>query len=260
MRRRSAVLVFTAVALVAAACTPAPAPLSDPREILAAAVTHLRTARTVHLEASVDGSLSIGGILGGPAASGGALGLTGTHLGADLDLAGGRAAMRFQVPALLGLEGEVRQIGTETYLESSLTSRGWHVVTGVQLPVAVDRPLEWVDGLAAWLDRPSVVPVRLDDASCRAGSCYVVRVEAAAADIAALASAAPGLAAGLTGGSVSLELRISHASLVLSEAVLQVELPGSGSIAVSVTFTAWDAEVRVEAPSPSDIVAGPLLP
>jgi hypothetical protein len=266
MRRRPAVLALATVALVSsvafvvAACAPTPATLSDPREILAAAVTNLRAARTVHLDAAVDGSLPIGGLFGGPQASGRGLGLTGTHLEGDVDLAGQRAALRFQVPALLGLEGEVRQISGEAYLESSLTSRGWHRITGSDLPVAVGRPTEWLAALAAWLDRPTAIPVRLDDGPCRSGTCYVVRLTTGVGDIDALASAVPELAAGLAGRTPTLELRIDRTSLVLSEAIVHVDLGPNDAMTVSATFTAWNAAVTVAPPPPGEIVSGPLLP
>lgn len=255
-----ATAAFLAVSFVVAACTSAPSPLSDPREILQRAVAHLGSASSAHLDVSVDGSITLGSLLGGPAASGGALALTGTHVEGDLDLQGERAALRFQVPALLGLTGEVRQVGGDTYLQSSLTSRGWHALTGTDLPFAIERPLEWIDGLTAWLGRPTTVPSRLDDASCRAGTCYVIRVAADAPDLAALASAAPGLASSLAGDVVSVDLKIDRVSLSLSEALVHVDLGGTGSLAISMVFTAWDAAVRIEAPPASEIVAGPLLP
>lgn len=259
---RGVVAVAAAVilAFVAAACNPAPALLSDPREILDAAVAHLRAARSLHVEVGFEGSLALGALLGGPQASGSALGLTGTHLEGDLDLAGERAVVRFQVPALLGLEGELRQLGSETYVESSLTSRGWHRLTGIDLPAFAARPNEWLAALAAWLDQPSALPLRLDDSSCRSGTCYVVRVVASPHDLEALASSAPELATALTGGTVAVELRIDRTSLVVSEAVLRIDLGPSGTIVISATFSGWDADVRIEAPAPSDIVTGPLLP
>lgn len=257
---RVAVLAIVG-AIALAACSPAPSPLSDPREILDAAVTHLKAAKSVHVEASVDGTVILGPLLGGgPQASGAGLALTGTHLAGDLDLAAGRAAIRFQVPALLGLEGELRQVGADAYLESSLTSRGWHRLTGADLPIAVGQPSDWLTGLTTWLDRPTTVPVRLDDAACGSSSCYVVHVVAGTAEIEAAASGAPAVASALAGTTVTLDLRIDRASLEPAGAVVQVELATGGALTVTATFSNWDQAVSVTAPSESEIVPGPLFP
>ena len=261
-RLSAAGALLAVVALLAAACSAdsAPGSLSDPREILEAAVTHLRAARTVHVEARVDGTLALGTFLGGPQASGRGLGLTGTRFAGDLDLAAHAAAIRFQVPALLGLEGELRQVGGGTYLESSLTSPGWHRLTGADLPVGAGRPLEWIDGLVAWLERPSVLPIRSDDDACPAGRCYVVHVTMYRTDVTTLASAAPEVATGLAGATVTLGLRIERASLVLSEADIRLDLGERGAIDVAATFTAWDLPTTIASPPPDQIASGPLLP
>lgn len=264
--RRSLLVVRVAVLAIAgaiglAACSPAPSPLSDPREILDAAVAHLKAARSVHVEASVDGTVVLGPLLGGgPLASGGGLALTGTHLAGDLDLAGGRAAIRFQVPALLGLEGELRQVGADAYLESSLTSRGWHRLTAADLPITIGQPTDWLTGLTAWLDRPTAVPVRLDDAPCGSSSCYVVRVVAGTGEIEAAASGVPVVASALAGTNVTLDVQVDRASRVPAGLVLRIDLATGGALTITATFGGWDKAVTVTAPSESEIVPGPLLP
>lgn len=255
-------LAATALACLvvgAAACGPAPSTISDPREILDLAVGHLRAARTVHLDLTVEGNLSIGSIVGVPGSSG-SMGLAGTHLAADLDIAGDRAAARFEVPALLGLRGELRQIGADAYLSSSLTSRGWHHLGAGALPFGLSRPVAWLDALKAWLDRPGTVPTRLADAGCPAGTCYVVRVVVSAADLAAVASAAPGVVSGLGDATLALEIEVDRASLELSAATIEIDLAEEGTITVAATFTAWDAPLAIEPPPATEIVEGPLLP
>jgi hypothetical protein len=266
--RRGAAAV-AGLALVGAlglgACASGPAPLSDPREILDRVAVNLEAARSVHVEISVDGNLAIGSILPLPGSSsgggtGGSVGLAGTHATADLDRAANRAAVRFEVPALLGLTGEARQIGPDLFLTSSLTSRGWHhLASGGVSPEAI-RPAAWFDTLHAWLDRPATLPARLDDASCRAGDCYVIRIDLAGTDLDALASALPSLGLAVGDARVTMELRVERTSLQLSEASLAVDLAAAGSLDVALTFSAWDQPVSVAAPPSSEIVEGPLLP
>jgi hypothetical protein len=245
--------------LAAAACSPAPSAISDPREILDLAVAHLRAARTAHLDVAVEGDLAIGSLLGMPG-SGGSVGLAGTHLAVDFDIAGGRAAAQFEVPALLGLRGELRQIGEEAYLSSSLTDRGWHRVDAGTLPLGAARPLAWLDAIAAWLDRPDTVPTRLADASCPAGTCYVVRAVVSGAELGAVASAAPEVVAALAEATLTVEARVDRGALRLSQATIDIDLGPGGTITLTVTFTAWDASVSIEPPPASEIVEGPLLP
>jgi hypothetical protein len=260
---RARLVAAALLALVGAvACAPAPAVISDPREILDRAVQHLAVARTVHLEATVEGRISFGGLLGLPGLGGasGQLGLAGTHAEGDLDLARRRAGLRFQVPALLGLTGEIRQVGSDAYLQSSLTARGWHRLNDGDLPPAIGQPAEWLAGLREWLAHPATVPTRQADAACPSGTCYVVRVSAGPEDLAVLASAAPELAAGLADARASVELRIDRASFVVTSAAFNLDLGSGGSLTVSSTFTRWDAGVTIEAPPDSEIVSGPLLP
>lgn len=248
-----------ALAIAAGACSPGPAPLSDPREIRDRAVTHLQAASSVHVEATIDGNLALGSVLAVPGTSPGSLALTGTHLAGDLDLAHDRAAIRFEVPALLGLTGQLRQVGADAYLETTLTSPGWHRLAGESLPLGVGRPVAWVRALGAWLGRSNLVPTRLDDTNCRSGTCYALRLVAGPSDLDGLASADPGFASGIAGATVTIELRIDRASLVLSDAKLDIDLGPGGALTVAVAFSAWDAGVSIEPPPASEIVAGSLL-
>jgi len=248
-----------ALVLALAACSPTPPPISDPREILRLAVEHLRAASSVHIEGAIDGQLDLAPVFGGTRSS--ALSLTGTRFEGDLAMAANRAAIRFEVPAVLGLTGELRQIGDEMYLTSTLTSRGWHHLTGAgALPFEIGRPVSWLDALTAWLDRPANVPTRLDDASCRSGTCYVVRLSVSAEQLAGLASAAPGSIPGLAEASLMLELRVDRATLGLSEATLGIDLRSATSISMALRFSSWGAPVTIEPPPAGEVVEGPLLP
>lgn len=249
-------------------CAPSPSLLSDPREILDRAVTNLRDARTVHVDAAIDGTLVLGAIVpglpgspaGGGAGGGGALSMTGTHVDGDLDLAAGRAELHLQVPALLGLTAELRDVGGTTYVTSSLTGKGWRRLDSSSLPgLGSWRPMAWVDGLRAWIQDPGVVPTRLDDASCPAGSCYGVRL---VIDGAALGGSAPlaTLGVDLRVDRLTLDLRIDRASLRLSQLAVTADLGTAGTLQSTINLTAWDGSVTIAPPPSDEISSGPLLP
>jgi hypothetical protein len=282
VRCRAAPLALVAAAAIAiSGCAPPSPAISDPREILAQATQHLTTAKTGHFDAVIDGTLSLAAVApaipgGGGSAGGfgggagnGSIALTGTHASGDLDLAAHRAAIKLEVPALLGLTAELRAVDAGTYLSSSLTARGWHRldaavgggVDGVGDGLGAIQPLDVVAGLEAWLARPGIVPTRLDDANCAAGRCYVVRITGSGADFGANGSGASGLlGSGLTIGQVTAELRIARDTLRLSEVVLAVDTGTAGSVTASVTLTAWDSPVSIASPPANEIVEGPLLP
>jgi hypothetical protein len=168
--------------------------------------------------------------------------------------------VHFEVPALLGLTGELRALDADVYLSSSLTSHGWHHLAVGDLPLGIGQPVAWLDTIAGWLERPGVVPIRLDDAACRTGTCLVVRVGLGADELAAVASGAPGIGPVPGRASLTLELRVERASLVLSEVAAQIDLGDGGSLEVDIGFSAWGQPVSIVRPSDSEIVGGPLLP
>jgi len=266
--RTIAGVVFAAAVVVAiAACTPPAPALSDPREILGLAVGHLREAKAVHVDAAIDGTLMLGSIVPGlplGASSGGsgagALALTGTHVEGDLDLVGERADLHLEVPALLGLTAEVREVGGDVYVTSSLTGSGWRRLddaSGSQL--GSWRPMAWVGDLQDWLARPAIVPIRLDDAACPAGTCYVVQVVVDGADVLPSGALATG-SLGLRVDRLTLDLRIDRATLRLSQVAVALDLGDAGKVDATVGLSGWDAAVTIEAPPPGDVQAGPLLP
>ena len=263
-------LAFLVVLIVlgVAGCAPAPSLLSDPREILDRAAANLGEARSVHLDATIDGTIVLGGIVpglpggigtGGSGGSG-ALSMTGTKVEGDLDLAAGNAGLHLQVPALLGLTAELREVAGTTYLTSSLTGKGWRRLDASSLPpVGSWRPMAWVEGLRAWIRDPGVVPTRLADASCPAGTCYGVRL---VVDGATLGGGAPLTVFGvdLQIDRLTLDLRIDRGSLRLSQLIVAADLGTAGALQSTISLTAWDAAVTLAPPPSGEVTSGPLLP
>jgi hypothetical protein len=260
----AALAIVAAAALVGCSSTPS---LSDPREILRLAAGQLRDARTVHLDATIDGTVqlgallgAIGGLPGGGGGLGGAFGgplaLTGTHLAGDVDRGRTRATVAFEVPAMLGLRGELRQVGSDAWLSSTLTSAGWHAISGAAVPLGAGAPLGWLDTIEAWLADPATVPIRLDDASCNSGTCYEVQVVITTDQLKALASPGPGV----PGTGATLVLSVDRGTLRISSLTASIDLGEGGALDVSIQCTHWNDGVTIEPPPSAEIVAGPLLP
>ncbi len=109
-RLPSAPALVAAIAILVAACGGPTAPaLTDPTEIITAGLASTEAAKSVHLDATLDGTatLALPG-LGGPAAP---IKLDGTTATADLDIAGGAARVTFNAPALFNLTGELIVVG-----------------------------------------------------------------------------------------------------------------------------------------------------
>ena len=77
-----------------------------------------RTAKTVHLEATVDGTVSLDLTGTGQA---GDIALTGTKLTADIDIEDSNREASLAVPAILGLTADVVVVGDDTYTRTSMT-------------------------------------------------------------------------------------------------------------------------------------------
>ena len=188
--RRFAPPAGTIVALAAAmflgACQSAPpATLTDPREILAAAVTATAAARTVRIDGSADGTVGLE-ITGFDSPS--AVELDGTTFSADLDLEGGDARATFSAPGLLGLTGEVIAVDGASYLKTTLTGALYRTLSiGAEIPEpsgAVRASI--LEGLTDLLARPELDPVKAEDVACGNTTCYRVEITLSPADLAAL--------------------------------------------------------------------------
>jgi len=245
MNRRT-LAPFAAVliaALVLAACGNAGPTISDPREIVTKAVAAMQAAKSVHVEATVDGTLKPG-ILGGPVA--GDLTLAGTTLSGYVDFTARNVHLAAAVPAMLGLTADVIVVGADTWTRISLTGTKYaKSATGATTPA---DPANVIVELKSFLDRPEVKPARKDDVSCGSKSCYVVEIDLAAAQLKTLA---PGLDLG--DATVTLWMQVEKDTL--HPASLEATARGStvGNLSLKVAFSGWDKPVTISAP-PTDQV------
>ena len=113
-----ALLAGVAIALTACGAPALPA-LTDPTEIVTAALKATEGAKSVHVDVTLDGTINADLTGSGTATD---LPLNGTTATADVDMAGGKAHATFAIPAFLNLNGELIQIG-ETLVRQDLADR-----------------------------------------------------------------------------------------------------------------------------------------
>jgi hypothetical protein len=264
-RIRSAALALAATAALAVgACQSAsPAPeLRDPREILAAAVTATTTAKTVRIDATADGTLTLD-LLGAGAAS--TIELTGTTASADLDLAAANARATFASPGLLGLTGEIIAVDGTTYIKSSLTGTRYQVLdeagAGITAPSS-DVRATVLDGLTSLLANPTLDPVKHDDEPCGSATCYRVDIALAPADLAVLGIGEVQAPAGLpipvqlpdlSAANVDIRILVAKDTTRLSGMKVAVDFGNAQVAIVDLTFSKWDEPVSITAPPPDEL-------
>ena len=247
-RPRALASLLIVIVLAVGACGGSAPALSNPGEILTKAVESLQKAKSLHLEASLDGTAKVDLLGTGKATD---LALTGTSLEADVDLVGGNAHLNLSVPAMLGLTAEVITVGTDTWTKTSFSGEKFQKGTAADsgLPVDTTDPQQALKDLAEWLARPEVDPKKLDDASCGTKRCYQVQIDLSAEDIKALIPEAADMAAG------SMVLTILVEKDTLRPVSVAADLAGTdlGELTLDLSLSKWDESLSITAP-PADQV------
>jgi hypothetical protein len=249
MHRRAFALpaLLVAAAMAISACggnTPA---LTDPSEILTKAVESLQNVKTVHLEASVEGTVNMD--LTGT--GGGDIGLTGTNLVADIDVEEGNLTASVEVPAMLGMTADVVVIGEDTYTRTSFTGELYSKapLSDAGIPLDAGNADASLEELKTWLEKPEVGPTKLGDASCGSKSCYQVQIDLSADEIVALV---PG-STDLGDAQIILTVLVEMDSLRPASFVVKAGATGMGEITLTLALTKWDEGLTITAP-PADQV------
>jgi hypothetical protein len=240
-------------AMALAACSgPTAEALDDPKEILTRSVEAMAGVDSVHFVLALDGTVSV-------AEMGGAMALNGTELEGRLAMDGSAAEMSFAVPAFLGLAGEVRLIGEEAFVKTSMTGPMWMrqaVEEGADDPFAqAGDPQAALDELRSFLDEPGVTIEKLADVECGEATCYQLDIAIAGevfAESAEAASADPQVLEALEDG-LTFNVRFHKDTLYLARASTAYEDPEVGSFTLALTFDEYGEPVNVEAP-PADEV------
>lgn len=251
MPRRSFVvpvlLLATTVAVAACGGTSAPT-LSDPGEILTKAVEAMQNAKSVHIDATVDGTVNLD-LLGTGQSNGLALG--GTSLTADVDIGAGNVHLNLAIPAMLAMTAEVIVVDGMTYSKTSFTGEKFTKgdAAGSGLPIDAPDPQTGLKDLQEWLAKPEVDPKKLDDASCSTKRCYQVQIDLSAADLQALIPDAPDM----TGGSFVLTVLIDKESLLPASVDVTASSTALGELTASIDLSNWNAALDIK-PPPADQV------
>jgi hypothetical protein len=252
--------LLAATSIVVTACGAAAAPpLTDPKAIVTAALHTSQAAKSVHIEATLDGSVNAD--LTGGGASGAAVALTGTTASADVDIAASNAHASFTVPALLGLTGELIQIGGTSYFKTSLTGdkfQSQKSADALPLPVSPGDTQGLVDHVGELLATPGIDPVKGDDVACGSTQCYTVKIELTSDELNALGgagAAASQIPVDLSSASLNLTIRVEKDSNRLAGLAINVAMGEQGSLTIDLSFSKWDQPVTVTAPSADQIQA-----
>ena len=254
IRRSNLILAVAALLMIAvAACnggTSGPV-LTDPTAIVTAALKSTEAAKTVHLELTADGTLSVPLPIAG--AAGTPIDLTGATASADVDLAKGAARATFSVPSMLGLAGELIAVDGKAYIKTTLTGPLYQETAAGGAPVDPSKAGGMIDGLGDLLLKQGVVLVKGDDVACGSKQCYTVSADLNAADLGPTASGSiGGLPVDLAGATVKLTLHVekdlpNHLAGVTAD----ITTPSNGNVKLDVTFSKWDEPVSITAP-PAD--------
>ncbi len=251
--------LVVAIAVLVAACgggSSAPA-LTDPTEIVTAALTSTQSAKSVHLDATLDGSMTIA--LPGAGGAATPIKLDGTTAAADLDIAGGAAKVTFTAPALFNVTGELIAVDGKVYLKTSLGGPQYEVVNlGQSLPVDPSNTGGLIDALGDFLLQPGVDPVKGDDVACGSTQCYTVKAELTADELVALGlgGTVPGLPVDISGASLAVTMRVEKDLPHHLAGLTFVVTAGDGNaLTLDAIFSRWDAPVSISAP-PADQIKG----
>jgi len=254
---RRLLLVATVATLALGACSTAPAApaLTDPREILTKSVLALKDVKTLHLKADVGGEIKLDLTNSGNPA---ALNLQGTTAEGDVDIAGKKLRVSFAAPALLGLTGDIIVIDQTSYMKISLLGPKYTKSTSADTgnpAAAAGDPQKLIDDLNKFLNTPGIAPTKQADEKCGDKDCYRVSLALTADQLNGVTGGALGSAAPTGNGTVDVWVQKND----LRPAKFAIASTGGdqGSFTVTITLSAYDAAVTVNAPPDSEVEAAP---
>jgi hypothetical protein len=249
----AAVVAGLAIALAACGAPSLPA-LTDPTEIVTAALKATESAKSVHLDATLDGSINADLTGSGTATE---LPLNGTTATADVDMAGGKAHATFAIPAFLNLNGELIQIGETSYVKTSLTGPQFEAQQATDsLPVDPTDASGIVDEVGDFLAKDGVDPVKGDDVDCGGKRCYTVSIELTPEELAALGAGQAetlGLPLDVGAASLAITIRVEKDTYHLGGVTIVASLGEQGTLTLNLTMSRWDEPMDIS-PPPADQV------
>jgi hypothetical protein len=233
------------IALVLAACGSGKPAITDPNEIITQGVAATGEATSLHLAVALTGSLTI-------QETGGTFNLEGTSAEGDFDIANDRARLTFDVPGFMSLSGEVIQIGTDSFVKTSLTGALYTKSTVEDSGVSLD-PDAAIDQVGEFLDKDGVTAEKLDDTGCGDQTCYVVKLTIPTSVLNESGGGAGVDLGQFLGEGAVLNLQFDRDTLRLRQIATDIDAGEVGTFGLVITISGYDATVEVS-PPPSDQV------
>jgi hypothetical protein len=189
---------------------------------------------------------------------GGEMNLSGTELSGDIDIANEQGHLEFSVPAMLGLSGEMIQIGTDSYVRTSMTGELWSKSTATEDdPVAgAMDPTEQLDQVREFLDEEGVEVEKLDDAECGDETCYAIRLTIPAELLSQAAEGEDVDLGELVGEALVLNLLFDRDDRWLTQASTSISAESLGELTLTLTLSEFNEPVEVEAPPADQVTEG----
>lgn len=263
MSRRfpGALVVVAIVASLVAACGATTGPeLTDPTAIVTAALKATESAKSVHLDITVDGKASVVLPIGGADAT--PIDLTGTTAAADIDFAKPAAKATFSAPALLGIAGELIAIDDKSYIKTTLTGPLYQASASSDLPIDPTDTSGMIDNLGDILLKPGVSLVKGTDIACGTKSCYTVTADLTADALGTAGTGATGtlgaLPIDLAGATLKLTLHVEKdLPYHLAGVTAVASLPANATLTIELTASKWDVPVTITAPPADQVKPAP---
>ena len=254
-RRFTAMLAIATLAILVGACggTTASPALTDPTEIVTAALKSTEAAKSFRLDVRVDGSATIR-LPGSVSGTGTPVRLDGTTAAIDVDVVAPAAHAIVSAPALLGFKADVIAVDGKSYVKTSLTGPLYQVSAAETGPVNPGAAGSIIDNLGDLLLKEGIVLTKGADLQCGSETCYAVTTSLTPDQLGAAGGAAAALPVDLTGATLKLTMLVEQDPpnhLAGIDAVLT--MADGSALTMAVTASRWDEPVTVTAP-PADQV------
>ncbi len=260
IRRSPTVLaLLAAMAMLVGACngsTPQGPALTDPKEILTAALKSTEAAKSVHLDVTVDGKATVK--LPNTSGPGTTVELAGTTASADVDFVKPAARATFSAKVTgLTVGGEIIAIDGKTYTKTTLTGPLYTESAASAAPVDPSNLGGALDNLGDVLLKDAGALVKGDDVACGSGQCYTVTTTLSPDELGLSgpgAGAVANLPIDLTGATVKVTVAVEKSlPYHLAGITAVLTTPNGNAVTVVVTASKWDQAVSISAPPPDQV-------
>ncbi len=247
--------------------TPTPTPISDPQVLITQAIGQVPDIGSFHLKIALSGKIDAAALGGSGLGLGGSFDLAGTTLEGDVDVKKQAADLKFSMPSLLGLSGEIIVVDGYSYTKISLQGDKYSKsklsdLTGslpVSVPSAMPSPGALTDEVAQLRDALQAMGVTTTmkgEDTIDGKAAYHVEVGLPLSTInTLLASEGGDSAAGMKLDSAAIDFWIYKDGLLPAKFELQGSAASLGSLDVVITITAYNQAVTISAPSADQIQA-----